>query len=216
MCASQCLAIDQFCGNIILKSFLHVGCGMATKSKTTAEFNSDNWSEIRLDIDPNVKPDIVGTMTDMSDVATASVDSLFSSHNIEHLYPHEIQLALNEFQRVLKPDGYAVVTCPDLQSVCALIAEDKLTETAYQSPAGPIAAIDMLFGHRPAIAAGNLFMAHRSGFTKTTLLDSLISAGFQNAAAKRRFNHFDLWAIASKTDIGENNLARLVESHFPD
>jgi ubiquinone/menaquinone biosynthesis C-methylase UbiE len=182
---------------------------------TTKEFNSDSWAEIRLDIDPSVSPDIVGSMTDMSEVQTASVDSLFSSHNIEHLYSHEIPLALNEFKRVLKPDGFAVITCPDLQSVCALVFEDKLTETAYQSPAGPIAPIDMLYGYRPSIAAGNLFMAHRSGFTKKTLLDSLISAGFQNAAAKRRPNYFDLWAIATKSDIGETMLSTLVEAHFP-
>jgi hypothetical protein len=44
---------------------------------------------LRLDIDKNVNPDIVGTMLDMSAVADASVDAVFSSHNIEHLYPHE-------------------------------------------------------------------------------------------------------------------------------
>jgi len=69
-----------------------------------------------LDIDPSVAPDIVGTMTDMSAVATASIDAIFSSHNIEHLYPHEVPIALAEFLRVLKDDGFAVVTCPDLRS----------------------------------------------------------------------------------------------------
>jgi hypothetical protein len=45
-----------------------------------------------------LNPDIVGTMTDMSAVADASVDALFSSHNIEHLYPHEVPVALAEFR----------------------------------------------------------------------------------------------------------------------
>ena len=103
----------------------------------------------RLDIDPAVQPDVIGTMTDMAAVASESVDAIFSSHNIEHLYPHEVPLALKEFLRVLKPDGFFVVTCPDLQSVCALVAQGKLTEAAYQSPAGPIAAIDILYGHAP-------------------------------------------------------------------
>ena len=44
----------------------------------------------------------------------ASVDAVFSSHNIEHLYPHEVPLALKEFMRVLKPDGFVLMTCPDL------------------------------------------------------------------------------------------------------
>lgn len=96
------------------------------------------------------------TMTDMSAVASESVDAIYSSHNIEHLYPHEVPLAFAEFLRVLKPDGFFVVTCPDLQSVCALIAEDKLTEAAYTSPAGPFTRLDILYGHRPAMAQGNM------------------------------------------------------------
>jgi predicted SAM-dependent methyltransferase len=50
--------------------------------------------ELRLDIDASVAPDIVATMTDMSRVADASVDAVFSSHNIEHLDPHEVPVAL--------------------------------------------------------------------------------------------------------------------------
>lgn len=123
-----------------MKQFLHVGCGPKHKDRTTAGFNNPDWHELRLDIDESVNPDIVGTMTDISAVADASVDAVFSSHNIEHLYPHEVPVALAEFKRVLKEDGFVVVTCPDLQSVCALIAEDKLTEPAYTSLAGTLQA----------------------------------------------------------------------------
>ena len=70
-------------------------------------------------------------------IPSESVDPVYSSHNIEHLYPHEVPLALAEFLRVLKPDGFFVVTCPDLKSDCKLIAKDKLTDAAYTSPAGP-------------------------------------------------------------------------------
>ena len=54
-----------------------------------------------------------------------------------------MSLALSEFIRVLKSDGIALITCPDLKSVCALIAEDRLTEAAYTSPAGPIAPLNV-------------------------------------------------------------------------
>lgn len=148
-----------------MKRFLHVGCGRATKPNTTPGFNNDMWQEIRFDIDPECAPDIVGTIVEMSDVATASVDAIFSSHNIEHIYPHEVPLAIKEFMRVLTDDGFVVLTCPDLQSVCAAIARDKLLEPLYISPAGPIAPIDILFGHRPQIAAGKHYMAHKCGFT---------------------------------------------------
>jgi predicted SAM-dependent methyltransferase len=44
----------------------------------------------------------------MSALATGSVDAVVSSHNMEHLYPHEVPLALAEFVRVLKPDWRAL------------------------------------------------------------------------------------------------------------
>ena len=106
--------------------------------------------------------------------------------DIKHLYPHEVPLALAEFKRVLKPDGFVVITCPDLQSVCALIAEDKLTDPAYTSPAGPSAPLDILYGHRPAMARGNLYMAHRCGFTQKVLIGTLRASGFVAVAAKQR------------------------------
>ena len=198
-----------------MKSFLHVGCGPKRKDRTTRGFNTPEWHEIRLDIDPSVSPDVIGTMTDMSAVASESVDAIYSSHNIEHLYPHEVPLALAEFLRVLKPDGFFVVTCPDLQSVCQLVAEDKLTEAAYTSPAGPIAPLDILYGLRPAMANGNLFMAHRCGFTQKVLTATLQSGGFmQVASMKRGAPYFDLWALATKAAMAEDALRDLAQIHF--
>lgn len=199
-----------------MKTFLHVGCGRKHKDQTTRGFNSDDWQELRLDIDQGVAPDIVGTMTDMSAVADASVDALFSSHNIEHLYLHEVPVALAEFKRVLKPDGFVVITCPDLQSVCALIADDKLTEPAYTSPAGPIAPLDILYGHRPPMARGNLYMAHRCGFTQKVLTGTLQASGFATVAAKRReYPYYDLWALATVAPMAEAELRALAAAHFP-
>ena len=198
------------------KIFLHVGCGPKHKEQTTQAFNSDAWNELRLDIDKNVSPDIVGSMTDMSGVADASVDAIFSSHNIEHLYPHEVPIAIKEFLRVLKPNGFLVVTCPDIQSVCALVAEDKLTEPAYTSPAGPIAPLDILYGHRPQLAQGNLYMAHHCGFTQKVLTATLQANGFAVvAAARRTAPAFDLWAVASKSAMEEAALRQLAVEHFP-
>lgn len=64
-----------------MNTFLHVGCGPKHKHQTTRGFNSDNWQEVRLDIDEKVNPDVLGTMTDMPGVQTGSVDAVFSSHN---------------------------------------------------------------------------------------------------------------------------------------
>lgn len=199
-----------------MKTFLHVGCGSKRKDRTTRGFNTADWIEQRLDIDDRVAPDIVGTMTDLSAVADGAMDAIFSSHNIEHLYPYEVPVALAEFKRVLKPDGFAVITCPDLRSVCALIAQDKLTDAAYLSPSGPIAPIDILYGHRPALAQGNLYMAHHCGFTQKVLSGTLRAAGFASVIATRRGHPaYDLWALATLRQVTEPALRALAQEHFP-
>lgn len=196
-----------------MKTFLHVGCGHKRKDRTTKALFT--WSELRFDIDKSVQPDLVGTMTDMSSVSSESVDAVFSSHNIEHLYPHEVPLALGEFLRVLKSDGIAVITCPDLKSVCALIAEDKLTDAAYVSPAGPIAPLDILYGLRTSMAQGNLYMAHRCGFTQKVLSATLQASGFKSVATTARgYPYFDLWAVASKAELPEDQMQALAVEHI--
>ena len=193
--------------------FLHVGCGPKFKDRTP--FASQNWREIRLDIDPGVKPDVIGTMTDMKAVEDASVDAVFSSHNIEHLYPHEVPIALAEFHRVLRDDGFVLLTCPDLQSVCARVANDQLTDAAYQSGMGPITPLDILYGHRASMKAGNLYMAHRCGFTKKVLASTLSVAGF-DAGVKARPANYDLWAVGLKHLAGNSDrLKQLCKMYFP-
>lgn len=198
-----------------MKTFLHVGCGAKHKNRTTKAFSSNDWNELRFDIDEAVKPDLVGTMTDMTTVQSESVDAIFSSHNIEHLYPHEVPMALKEFLRILKPDGIAVITCPDLQSVCALVADDKLTDTAYESPAGSIAPIDILYGLRSSMAMGNHYMAHRCGFTKKVLGATLRNCGFLSVAlVARSAPYYDLWAVASKANLNDQEIRNLGKEHF--
>lgn len=188
------------------KVVLHVGCGPRIPGKLHPRFRTEEWAEVRLDIDPNVKPDIVASITDMKGVADASVDAVWSSHNLEHLFAHEVPVCLREFHRVLKPGGYALITLPDIQEIAKLIAEDKLEDTAYVSAAGPIAPIDMVFGYRPAIAGGNVFMAHRTAFTAKTLGRALKAAGFvQVRCGQGPPGHFDLWAEAFKGKTGSGH-----------
>ena len=197
-----------------MKSFLHVGCGPQNKSRIKG-FTSDDWHEIRFDIDKSVMPDIEGTLSDMSAVRTESVDAIYSSHNIEHLFPHEVPLALNEFYRVLKPHGIVVLTCPDLQSVCAAVANDKLLEPLYVSGAGPISAIDILYGHRGYIEGGNEYMAHKCGFTYSTLRAAFFQAGFGSAFGGSRPEKFDLWLVAFKEARPDAELEEISLAYLP-
>ena len=178
------------------KTVLHVGCGVHTPDKLHETFRGPDWHEVRLDINPAVNPDILASITDMRDVADASFEALYSSHNLEHLHPHEVPLALREFRRVLKPYGFALITLPDLQQVARYIAEDRPEEAILMTNKGPVTPLDVLYGFRPFLAGGNLFMAHNFGFTASTLRAALMDAGFADIAVEAD-NEFNLWATAS-------------------
>lgn len=219
------LAADTAAKNIIhstaiagARLLLHVGCGHSTIENIPVPgfHNPDRrWREIRLDADARVAPDIVGSMTDMGAVANASVDAVFSSHGIEHLFWHDVPLALSEFHRVLADDGFGIITCPDLQTVAQLIADDRIFETAYVSAAGSITPFDVVFGYRPFVEAIPEWMPHRCGFTLSTLTEAMRQAGFKSIYGLRRPEGFDLWVLVSKSPRTADDMTILAGEYLP-
>ena len=192
------------------KKLLNVGCGQSRPEQLPLYFQSSQWQEIRLDLDPLVKPDINASIIDMSVIADSSIDAIWSSHNLEHLNFYDVPLALAEFKRILKPNGFSLITLPDLQAVAQQIIEDKLLNVLYESSAGPITVMDILFGHQASIAKGNTFMAHRTGFTGNTLGQALLNAGF-NEVRVYKGKHWDLWAISTMPDCGSELFNELIK-----
>lgn len=127
---------------------LNVGCG--PKGRMHGFTGLADWREVRMDIDPGVHPDVLGSMTDMTTVAT-----------------------------------------------------------------GSIAAIDILYGLRSAMAAGNLYMAHRCGFTLDVLANTLRACGFARCVGQVRPEQFDLWMLASKGSLDDDALHQLARRHLP-
>lgn len=196
------------------KTILHVGCGAANLRNLPSAFYS-GWDEIRLDVDETASPDVVGTAIDMREIPSGSVDAVFSSHTLEHLYAHEIPLALAEMQRVLRPNGFMVATVPDIQAAAQMIAEDRLFDVAYESPAGPITPFDILYSYRGFVGRDRPYMAHHGGFTLTTLQDAIHNVGFCSVIGLRRPAAFDLWVLASAEPVPEDVLIQLANSYLP-
>ncbi len=171
---------------------LHVGAGSSTPDKLPKIFK--DYHEVRLDIDPRCKPDIVSSMTRMKLVDDNSVDAIWCSHALEHLANHEVQPTLREWRRVLKDDGFALMTMPDLQQAARMIAEGRLMETIYESPIGPIRPLDMVFGHSGSIERGHVNMQHRTGFTMQRLKNEIEKTGFAYHNVWK--TSINLWALA--------------------
>lgn len=146
-----------------LPRVLHAGCGGDTL---------ESWpgiTEVRLDIDPQFKPDIVAPLTALGDIGTFSM--VYASHVIEHLYPHEVLVALREFWRVLEPGGTVCVVVPDLEDV----RPDNTP--LYESNSGPMTGLDLFYGCARSVEV-NPYMAHHCGFIAATLRQVLEGAGF--------------------------------------
>ena len=198
-----------------MKTVLYVGCGMDSIQRRPEFAHNEDWQEIRLDIDASVVPDVVSSMTEMPAVATGSVDVVFSSHNLEHLYPHDVGRALGEFRRVLREDGCVLCLCPDLQSVAALVADGFLEETAYITPFGlPIAPIDILYGLRVSLAQGHKHMAHHCGFTEKSLAQAFLNGGFASVAIRRQRRFLQLAALATVRALPDSDIQDLLKQYI--
>ncbi len=198
-----------------MRRVLNAGSGPPSNRHLHPIFTTGHWDEIRLDIDPQAQAHLTGSIVDMSALVVAqSFDAVWCSHSLEHLYAHEVPRALSEFVRILKPDGFALISSPDLETVAALVAARGLDDPAYMSPVGPITPLDMLFGHSASIARGLTFMAHNTGFTCTSLGNALAQAGFAMVLVKR--DQFDLWALALMQDADKGAIQQNLKTYGLD
>lgn len=177
-----------------VKQLLVVGAG-PKGAPVPREFQA--YQVTTLDIDPALEPDIVGSMVAMPMIADGSFDAVLASHCLEHLYFHEAAMALHELRRVLKPGGIVRINVPDLQCIGGLIALDKADTMVYQGGMGPVTPLDMLYGHRGDVAKGNLWMAHKMGYTGSVLKALLGKCDFEKIEIDRD-TKFELVARGTK------------------
>lgn len=159
------------------KIVLNVGCG-----KTKLEYQSKHfldWKEIRVDAYENDTADLITSIVDLEKVPTESVDAVWASHVVEHNYWHDLPKVFNNMLRVLKENGFAVIRVPDLESIAHLIGENLLG-TVYESSAGPVSVIDMIYGHRGFVESWGDGMCHKTGFTKLSMDQILTSLNIKS------------------------------------
>ncbi len=148
-------------------TLLHAGCGLG---ELPPGMGGPLCKEVRLDIDPETKPDIIASLTNLGDIGL--FDKIYCSHCLEHLTRSDGQIALKEFLRVLKPSGIAIIMVPDLEGV------KPTEETVYECGDAKITGLDIIYGYGRYVDA-NPFMQHKNGFVKRTLEDFMLQAGFR-------------------------------------
>jgi len=157
------------------KIVVNIGCGK-TKLEAQSKYFLD-WKEIRVDAYENDTAHMKSSIIDFEGIPNESVDAIWASHVVEHNYFHDLPKIFNSMLRVLKQDGFAVIRVPDIGSIADRI-EDGLLDTVYDSSAGPVAVIDMIYGHRGFTESWGEGMLHKTGFTKNSMSQILHSLGF--------------------------------------
>ena len=124
------------------------------------------FEHLLLDIDPAGSPDFVCDARELTSLQAGQFDAVYCAHNLEHYYRHDVPRVLAGFMHVLKDGGFAHIRVPDIHDLMKSTIERGLDieDVLYESEAGPIMVLDVLYGHGEQIArSGQDFFAHKTG-----------------------------------------------------
>lgn len=106
-------------------------------------------------------------------------DEILAMHIIEHFDFHEGFVVLQEWKRVLKPNGKLVIECPDLLALCKLFIEaDEPTR---------VSMYPQFFG-RPWVPGH----AHKFLYSPSQLTWTLEQSGFRNITQESTTYYVDI------------------------
>lgn len=162
-----------------------------------------------LDIDASVKPDIVCDAKEMRKLKQGQYDAVFCSHNLEHFYKRDVPTVLAGFMHVLKKDGFANIVVPDMQNLfdCLVKGNMDIDDTWYMAGRNPISFHDVMYGWGAMMGRGNLYYAHKCGFTERSITKALRAAGFKKIMTAT--DNGNLHAFAFKDKPSADKLRRL-------
>ncbi len=139
------------------------------------------WQHVLLDIDQKRNPDILCDARELMSLSANEYDAVYCSHTLEHHYRHDVPKVLRGFIHVLKEDGFADISVPDLDAVMKNVVQKEMDidDILYQLPIGPILVRDVIYGYGVEIEQSeNDFFAHKTGFTPKSLQKILNECGF--------------------------------------
>lgn len=175
------------------KKFLNIGAGTSKEAPSFFE----GWKQDVLDIDPEVKPDILCDAKDL-DIKN-EYDGVYIAHTLEHFYKHDVPIVLNNIYNALKEGGRLEILVPNIKELILKLAESTLdiNDVYYRTGDGlPVTYHDVIYGWDIAMSSGNLFYAHKCGFTPLSICMALNIAKFKDI--KISSNNTNIIAIGYK------------------
>ncbi len=131
---------------------------------------------------PGTYVDHIGNAKDLSCFSDETFAEIYASHVLEHFdYAGELDTALKEWCRVLRPDGKLYVSVPDMDKLAALfLMKDKLS-------------LQERFHVMRIIFGGHIdkYDYHMAGLNREFLESFLIHAGFSNLKVVEDFGIFN-------------------------
>lgn len=171
-----------------MKTVLNIGAGPTSLESQTQLFKELGYTQVRVDIHPK-HADVVSDLRDLKEFEDSTVDAIWASHVVEHLHFHELPSVFNSMVRVLKDDGFAIISVPNLGAIADRI-RDGLLEPVYRTQSGiDVTPLDMIYGFRPDIAGDDPIkshaMMHKTGFTAKSMMQVLQSLNISALVAER-------------------------------
>ena len=138
------------------KKIVDIGCGPIYN-----DFNG--IKPIRVDIREDVNPDYRLDVRHLTPLENEDFDVVFSSHVLEHISRNEVESTLDEWIRILKPDGELRLVLPNIKWAAERIMNNEVDHHV----------MNVLYG-----AQSYPTDFHYNGFTPETIVAMLKSRGF--------------------------------------
>jgi predicted SAM-dependent methyltransferase len=132
---------------------------------------------------PRGETDFIGNAKDLSQFASNSISTIYTSHVLEHfhyLLNNELISTLEEWHRVLEPGGELMVSVPNLQAICSLYVDPRTPASARHH------LMRMIFGGQT-----DEYDVHKVGFDQDTLGMYLQHVGFHDLQVVSEFGLFN-------------------------
>jgi hypothetical protein len=178
------------------KRLLHLGISSAQAGRFPAGLTPALWEVVRADTDAGVQPDIRTTLPTLERIEPGVYDAVWMPHLLQRLFLFDGAQVLTRIFRLLREEGFVLLTLPDGQLAATYLAHARAHEPLFEAAAGAVTAHDLLYGFGKNMEHGHLHLAHRAAYSGEALSLMLREAGFCNITVK--CDRFDLHAIGYK------------------